>query len=572
MGTSNSYGGSGGDKPLVPSWLPDDAPPSPPVAPPPDTPPVPGQSPPMPTPPVFPPMPAPGDAGRFTTARSNLSRFAGSGGHDRKSLGRAISGYVSTSSGGSRSAAQRMGASRQASAHLATFLSGAMANGPREALRTLKLDALAGRPIEEIFLGLMDYVCPEGGSIDDSIAREAFIETIADLAENGLTDFDTLTTDQLQTILELYATHAIEARLCSNVLKWRNTSPLLRRLLNFLTGDRWTVDFRGRPAGFESTVKLTPPRLIGPPFDDLSLFSGGLDSLIGAIDSLEAGRAPLFISHAGEGAVSAAQELLFTKLQSHYPNRSFDRLRIWMSFPDGTIENVPSEKSTRGRSFLFFAAGAFAGTGLERKSVLRVPENGLIALNVPLDPLRLGALSTRTTHPFYIARWNDLLGMLGLPVAIENPYWDKTKGEMVSGCVNKPLLTDLILDSLSCASPTKSRWIGHGTEHCGFCLPCLIRRAAIHSGLGITDPTTYTLADLALKTLDTKQAEGRQIRSFQFAIERLRKQPRLASLLIHKPGPLTDESPARQVALAEVYRRGMGEIASLLTGVDTAPL
>lgn len=358
----------------------------------------------------------------------------------------------------------------------------------------------------------------------------------------------------------------------SNVLKWRNTSPLLRRLLNFLTGDRWTVDFRGRPAGFESTVKPTPPRLIGPPFDDLSLFSGGLDSLIGAIDSLEAGRAPLFISHAGEGAVSVAQEKLFTRLQSHYPNRAFDRLRIWMSFPDGTIENVPSEKSTRGRSFLFFAAGAFAGTGLERKSVLRVPENGLIALNVPLDPLRLGALSTRTTHPFYIARWNDLLGMLGLPVAIENPYWEKTKGEMVSGCANKSLLTDLIQDSLSCASPTKGRWIGHGTEHCGFCLPCLIRRAAIHSGLGITDPTTYTLADLASKTLDTKQAEGRQIRSFQFAIERLRKQPRLASLLIHKPGPLTDESPDRQAVLAEVYRRGMGEIASLLTGVDTAPL
>lgn len=216
MGTSNSYGGSGGDKPLVPSWLPDDAPPSLPVAPP-DTPPVPGQSPPMPTPPVFPPMPAPGDAGRFTAARRNLSLFAGSGGRDRKSLGRAISGYVSTSSGGSRSAAQRMGASRQASAYLATFLSGAVANGPREALRTLKLDALAGRPIEEIFLGLMDYVCPEGGSIDDSIAREAFIETIADLAENGLTDFDTLTTDQLQTILELYATHAIEARLCNDI-------------------------------------------------------------------------------------------------------------------------------------------------------------------------------------------------------------------------------------------------------------------------------------------------------------------------------------------------------------------
>jgi hypothetical protein len=79
------------------------------------------------------------------------------------------------------------------------------------------LENLAGRPIEEIFLGMMDYVCPEGGSIDDGIAREAFIETITDLADDGLTDFDALNTVQLQTILELYATHAIEARLCNDI-------------------------------------------------------------------------------------------------------------------------------------------------------------------------------------------------------------------------------------------------------------------------------------------------------------------------------------------------------------------
>jgi hypothetical protein len=83
--------------------------------------------------------------------------------------------------------------------------------------RSLKLENLVGRPIEEIFVGMMDYVCPTGGSIDESIAREAFVETIADLAENGITDFDTLNADQLQTILELYASHAIEARLCNDI-------------------------------------------------------------------------------------------------------------------------------------------------------------------------------------------------------------------------------------------------------------------------------------------------------------------------------------------------------------------
>ena len=45
----------------------------------------------------------------------------------------------------------------------------------------------------------------------------------------------------------------------------------------------------------------------------------------------------------------------------------------------------------------------------------------------------------------------------------------------------------------------------------------------------------------------------------------------LASLFIHKPGPLFEESPARQAALADVYRRGLGELAALLTGVRTKP-
>jgi hypothetical protein len=195
MGTSNSFGGSGGDKPLVPSWLPSDLSPGgmPPPAP---TPPIPGAPAAIPTPPVLPPAPAPGDVGRFTNARTSFTKFATSGGRDRANMGRALSNYVSKSSGGSRTAAQRMGASRQSSARLASFLSSAAANGPREALRSLKLENLAGRPVEEIFLGLMDYVCPEGGSIDESIAREAFVETIADLAENGITNFDTLTADQ----------------------------------------------------------------------------------------------------------------------------------------------------------------------------------------------------------------------------------------------------------------------------------------------------------------------------------------------------------------------------------------
>lgn len=223
MGTSSAFGGQGGGTPLVPSWLDDNgAPPSaapngqdgassgdvvpnaqPLIAP--------------PIPPPRPPIPPVGDPNRFSAARNNFSRFAGSGGRDQAALGRAISHYVGSSAGGARIAAMRMGSSRGAGSRLLGFLSDALARGATEALRTLNLGALAGRPIEEIFLGLVDYVCPDGGSIDEGIAREAFIETIVDLAGAGITDLDGLTAEQMQIVFELYATNAIEARLCNDV-------------------------------------------------------------------------------------------------------------------------------------------------------------------------------------------------------------------------------------------------------------------------------------------------------------------------------------------------------------------
>ena len=358
----------------------------------------------------------------------------------------------------------------------------------------------------------------------------------------------------------------------SEPAKWTAVAPILTRMLNFLTGDRWTFSFRPRPHRFEKIAFRRPKALKLPPFDALALFSGGLDSLIGAIDSLEDAHTPLLISHASEGAVSDAQSTCYASLKAHYSGRLFNRLRLWMSFPNKLVHGVESEMTTRGRSFLFIALGVFAGTGLDREFVLDVPENGLIALNVPLDPLRLGSLSTHTTHPFYLARWNELLDALEIPGHVHNPFWGKTKGELVERCSNPELLRKLIPMSLSCSSPTKGRWQHRGVEHCGYCFPCLIRRAAIDRGLGAgADPTPYSLADLSAKILDTRLAEGQQIRSVQFASARLLTDPSIAKLLIHKPGPLLDESPEQLEALAGVYTRGIREVATLLTGVLTQP-
>lgn len=217
MGTSTAYGGPGGGTPLIPSWLGDEPATSTTS---PDAGPN-GSSPPdatnPPAPPNRPPIPHEANSQRFSGARNNFTRFARSGGSDRASLGRAISRYVSTSSGGARQAALRMGASRAAGSRLLGFLADASARGMREALRELNLESLAGRPVAEVFIGLADSICPGAGTVDEGIAREAYIETIIDLTSEGLAELTAFIPEQMDTVFELYATHAIEARICNDI-------------------------------------------------------------------------------------------------------------------------------------------------------------------------------------------------------------------------------------------------------------------------------------------------------------------------------------------------------------------
>jgi hypothetical protein len=113
----------------------------------------------------------------------------------------------------------------------------------------------------------MEYVCPEGGTVDEGIARDAFIETIADLAESGIADFDALTADQMQTIFELYATHAIETRLCNDIGVKAITLPA--NAAQAATVQRQLLDFVRRSVSDSLTQAqaalqaLTPERVFG---------------------------------------------------------------------------------------------------------------------------------------------------------------------------------------------------------------------------------------------------------------------------------------------------------------------
>lgn len=340
------------------------------------------------------------------------------------------------------------------------------------------------------------------------------------------------------------------------------------RALDFLTGDRWEVFVRERHEQYEQLV-TGPGDLAAPSQTSVCLFSGGLDSFTGAIDLLARGENPLFVSHYWDASTSS-QGPCARVLEAVYGPMDPRHVRARIGFPDDLVRGSEPDKTTRGRSFLFFAMAALAASGLNGTPTIYVPENGLISLNVPLDPLRVGAWSTRTTHPFYMARWQELLSGLGIRATVENPYRFMTKGEMLSACGNKALLKSHVADTISCSSMSKSRWKRLSLRHCGSCVPCLIRRAAIAAAFK-NDPTTYTVNDLTARPLDSNKADGEHVRSFQMMARRLARQPSSERILIYKSGPLSDYPEADVTQYAAVFERGIKEVAKLVKPVTVRP-
>jgi 7-cyano-7-deazaguanine synthase in queuosine biosynthesis len=346
--------------------------------------------------------------------------------------------------------------------------------------------------------------------------------------------------------------------------RWAANSGLIERILNFLTGDIWRIIFRPRQKGMDTLIDR-PSELIGAIFDSVSLFSGGLDSFVGAIDLLEANRNTLFVSHYRD-ASTKSQETCATRLGKVYGDLSPRHVRANVSFDRNDMADMGVETTTRGRSFIFFALASLAASALGGVTPIHVPENGLISLNVPLDPLRLGAWSTRTTHPFYMARWQNLLDNLELGARLLNPYRFKTKGEMLSACRNKAFLKKTVDVTISCSSIAKARWKGLPPGHCGYCTPCLIRRASIHAAFG-NDPTQYSIPDLNARALDARQAESADVRAFKMMGRRLAQAPALAEILVHKTGPLADYSADEIAEYAAVFRRGIVEVSTIVDDV-----
>lgn len=323
---------------------------------------------------------------------------------------------------------------------------------------------------------------------------------------------------------------------------WESQRELLESQLRFLTNDLWTV------AVTDGGIRPTPPAdPVAPEEDCVSLLSGGMDSLVGAIDLVAQGRHPFAISQVAQG--DKEKQALFAS--SIGGGLSHLQLNHDANAPGA------NERSQRARSIIFLAYAVLAASSLKQYHEgqdipLYVCENGFIAINPALTPGRLGSLSTRTAHPVFLTLFQRLLDRAGLRARIENPYSFMTKGEMLAGCADQTLLRRHAAVSTSCG-----RFARTGYCHCGRCVPCLIRRAAFHAWQQ-PDATKYRYARLSKD--DSDHARFDDVRAAAIAVADVRSDgvdrwlgASLSSTLIADTAPYRD-----------VVGRGIEELGTFL--------
>lgn len=339
------------------------------------------------------------------------------------------------------------------------------------------------------------------------------------------------------------------------VKKWNSQKEHLEKMISYLSGDIWHFKFRERSLNdlekkvIEKTEKWYLNNKFTP--DEFCMLSGGLDSFIGAIDLLSKNKNIAFVGLYGGGkGVKPYQDKVNQILQEEF---SLDE-SFFFNFNATPLEG--KEITTRTRSFLFFTHAIILASCLDKPTTLYIPENGLISLNIPLTNTRLGSSSTRTTHPYYMGMLQKLLDKMGIEITLKNPYQFKTKGEMLLGCQKPQFIKEQYINTMSCSHPDQVRYDKNPEPlHCGKCLPCSIRRAAVIQAYGV-DNNTY--ADGNFEKPRAKQ----ELRSFKIGLldyEKNKNNP----LIIQVSGPVETD----YVKYHEVYKRGMNELRDFLNTI-----
>ncbi len=265
---------------------------------------------------------------------------------------------------------------------------------------------------------------------------------------------------------------------------WNEAETDLQALLYALTRDNFGFTFcdRQTPQAGSGQARASSLQPL-PPTDCVSLLSGGLDSLAGAVMLQQSGRRPLYVLHrSGNPTVQVAQQHVIDLTARRWPQQNAAAVATVAPRAGGeaALPFVPPEErepSRRVRSLLFVTL-AVAGAVAQDVAEVYLCENGVLSAGIPLASSRGGSMSTHSTHPLFLSMFSKLCARLGLEPRLTNPFLYQTKGDL-SRDVLKPALSPADIEA------TVSCWAaGRKPRQCGGCVPCLLRRVGmLYAGL-----------------------------------------------------------------------------------------
>lgn len=326
---------------------------------------------------------------------------------------------------------------------------------------------------------------------------------ILDIANFMATDVPDLLTDLLEIASYVYGADSTISRggrvLQGMGMDWRRdlrfripvrevdswSSPpvttALEEVLGFLSDDFYTFEFvpHPNPTDFGNYHGLPFDGGFSP--DEVALFSGGLDSLAGAVEeSVGLGKKVLLVSHHSSPKMFSRQKALAEALREGLPGRI-------MHLPVKVTKkgSRSHELTLRSRSFLFATLATIAARMSDRNRI-RFYENGIVSLNFQLATQIVGARATRTTHPQTLSGFSRLFSALfEEEFVVENPFIWKTKADVVRVVADRGR-GDLIREAVSCSHIYP---MTRDKPHCGVCSQCIDRRfGTLGAGLTEQDP------------------------------------------------------------------------------------
>jgi len=255
---------------------------------------------------------------------------------------------------------------------------------------------------------------------------------------------------------------------------WRNdfVTETLVEILNYLTQDKFDFTFVQRKPRHEQLAFRTIAEAL--PYhadaDCVMLFSGGMDSLAGAVHLCANGRKPILASHRPRPVLTRLQRSLADSIRQRLLSWSFPHLDIRIN----RIGSEARDNSQRSRSFLFLALGSLVAVELGLDEVM-VCENGITTFNLPRLGQTVGTQASRSTHPKFIRLFEELaLQVFKTNLRISNPFLWMTRAEVID-VLQRNGVAELLPLSASCNQSRRPKIY----PHCGTCSQCVDRRFAV---------------------------------------------------------------------------------------------